>query len=114
MVIAASVATVRAEISRLAPGIGVCDAEIVSLGVYGGTHILDQPSARRREGGAEYVESSEARVAVGCEIHHRVGEHIWEHLVAGSVDGLAEVLEAARALAQVDAPDVLAPGARHV
>ncbi len=52
---------------------------------------------------------------VGSEIKDRIGSDEREHLVARSVDEFSEVFERALALLQVDAPQVLPPGAsRHV
>ena len=54
-------------------------------------------------------------MAVRREIHHRVGAHIGEHLVARGIDPFAEILERTGTLAQVDAPDVFAArAAGHV
>ena len=113
MVIASVVASVRTQKTAFAGS--ERDAEVIGRRIDRPSHVGDAPAARARHLGTEDVEAAVARMAVRGEIHHRVGAHIREHLVAGSVDPFAEVLERACAFAQVDAPDVFAArAAGHV
>ena len=57
----------------------------------------------------EYVQSAEAGMPVAREIQVAVGTERWEHLVAGGVDRLAQVLQPHKPVTvHLNAPDVVA------
>ncbi len=113
VVVAAAVLAVAREEAALTLAKG--DAEVVAAGVDGRAHVLDKPAPRGLHGGLEDVEAAEARMAVGGKVEDAVGAHVGEALVAGGVDLVAQVLEGAALVLDVDAPQVEAAlAARHV
>ncbi len=113
MVITLAVATIAAEKTTLAFAEG--NAEIIASRVYGTTHVGDTPATRFGQFGTENVKAAVTGMAVGGKIQYRIGTHIREHLIAGSVYPLAKIFQRTDTLLEVDSPYIAATAsAGHV
>ena len=116
MVPAAAVATIRAEVATIIRTLKG-HAEVIALRVKRIAGVFQNIAAGLRVDGCdEDIETAHARMAVAREVEVAVGSEGWEHLVARSVDGVAEVFNASHPTGrQADAPDVeTALATRHV
>lgn len=109
MVPSAAVATVGREV---APVVGSLKghAEVIAVGVERVAGVGELVAALLVDLGDEDIQSSQSGMAVAREVEVAVGAEGGKHLVAGGIDGLAQVFHAAQSdRCDAHAPDVHAP-----
>ena len=102
MVISTVITAVGTEVAALA--LSESHAEVIGCRVYRRTHVRYTPSTRAGLLCPENVKATISGMAIGGEIEHRIAPECREHLIAGSIDPLAQILKRAGPFFQVYAP----------